>query len=108
MRDQLTFQVGQVYTEQTAQEDHWWLDRLGIFSSIQPIPTVIQDEVVLTIKVQELPRILPYPSMNYTDENGFSFGFGAKIPSLLRRAIAFSGSVRFGGMTETEVMVQTP
>ena len=46
--------------------------------------------------------------MNYIDENGFSFGFGAKIPSLLRRAIAFSGSVRFGGMTETEVMVQTP
>ena len=34
VRDQLTSQVGQVYTEQTAQEDHRWLDRLGIFSSI--------------------------------------------------------------------------
>ena len=107
-RDQLASQVGHLYTEETAQDDLRWLDRLGVFSSIQAKPVVIQDEVILTIEVQELPRILPYPSANISDESGFSIGIGARIPSLLQRAIAFSGSTRFGGGSETEVSTHTP
>jgi len=108
VRGQLASQVGQIYTEETARDDLRWLDRLAAFSSVRAKPVVVQDEVVLTIEVLELPRLLLYPSANISDENGFSIGLGAKIPSLLHRAIGFSGTTRFGGATETEVSMQTP
>ncbi len=108
VRGQMVSQVGNPYTEATAQGDYQWLDRLGVFSSIKITPTVVQNEVLLTVEVQELPRILPYPSFNVTAENGISAGFGAKLPSFLHRAIAVSASARFGPLTETELLFQSP
>jgi outer membrane protein insertion porin family len=108
IRDQLASQPGSRYTEETAIDDRRWLDRLGVFSSIKITASPVEEQVALTIEVQELMRILPYPSINVTGENGVSAGFGAKVPSLLHRGIAFSSSARFGPLTEAEVVLQSP
>ena len=108
VRKQLASQVGRLYTEETASDDRRYLDKINVFSSIQIDPSVVQGEVVLTVSVQELWPILAYPSANITSENGFSYGFGATMPSLLGRAISFSGSARFGGLTETNLSMQAP
>ncbi len=108
VRDQLASQSGSKYTEEAANDDYRWLDRLGVFSSIKIAAAPVEDQVVLTVEVEELMRILPYPSINVTGENGVSAGFGAKVPSLLHRGIAFSASARFGPLTEADVVLQSP
>ena len=107
VRDQLASQVGIPYTKELEQEDRQGLDRLGVFSSIKMVAAPVSDGLVLTLKVQEMLRFLPYPSINVTDENGISAGGGVKIPSLFRRAIAFSASARFGPLTEVEVLLSS-
>ena len=108
VRDQLDSKAGQAYTEETARNDTRGLDRLGVLSSIRITPSLTDNEVMLEIEVQELVRILPYPAVNVTAENGVSAGFGVKVPSLLRRAVAFSASARFGPLTEVELLLQSP
>ncbi len=108
VRSQLVSQAGSPYTEATAQADYRWLDRLGVFSSINITPVVSEDAVLLVVNVKETPRILPYPSFNITGENGLSAGFGAKLTSFLHRAIAVSASARFGPLTEAELLMQSP
>jgi outer membrane protein insertion porin family len=108
VRGQLTSKVGQPYTEAAAKEDYRNLDRLGVFSSIKINPSAVNNEVVLTVEVQEIARILPYPSFNVTGENGVSAGVGVKLSNLLQRAIALSVSARFGPLTETELLMQSP
>ncbi len=108
VRDQLVSCVGQPYTEAAAREDYRNLDRLGVFSSIKIVPNVVQGEIVLVVEVQEIARILPYPSFNITGENGISAGGGVKLPNLLHRAIALSFSARFGPLTEVELLMQSP
>jgi outer membrane protein insertion porin family len=106
--DQLTSRSGNQYTEDAVADDYRWLDRLGLFSSVRISAIPVEDQVALTVELQEFPRVLPYPSINVTGENGISGGFGVKIPSLLRRGFAFSSSARFGPLTETEVLLQSP
>ncbi len=106
--DQLASRIGSRYTEAAAADDYRWLDRLGLFSSVKITASPVEDQVALTVEVQELLRIIPYPSINVTGENGVSAGLGVKIPSLLRRGITFSSSARFGPLTETEVLLQSP
>ena len=106
--DQLASRKGSRHSEEAARDDYRWLDRLGLFSSVRITPSLVEDQVVLTVEVQELSRILPYPSVNVTGENGVSGGFGVKIPSLLHRGVAFSSSARFGPLTEAEVLLQSP
>jgi outer membrane protein insertion porin family len=108
VRDQLASREGQLYTEKTAANDVRGLDRLGCFSSSRITPTLTGSEVTLNVEVQELIRILPYPSINVTGENGVSAGLGVKVPSLLGRAIALSGAARFGPLTEFELIMQSP
>ncbi len=108
VRGQLDSRAGQIYTEETARNDTRGLDRLGVFSSIRITPSPTDDDVTLEVEVQEIVRILPYPAINVTAENGVSAGFGVKVPSLLRRAVAFSASARFGPLTEVELLLQSP
>jgi len=104
--DQLASRVGGKYTEDTEKDDYRWLDRMGLFSSIRFTPLPSGDQVILTVEVQELLRFVPYPAINVTGENGVSEGFGIRIPSLLRRAVALTASARFGPLKEVEAALQ--
>ena len=108
VRGQLASEVGQPYTEANAMEDRRWLDQLGVFSSIRFTPDVVDNKVLLIVEFQEIPRILPYPSINVTGENGLSAGFGLKAPSFLRRAIPLSLSGQFGPLTKAGLECQSP
>jgi outer membrane protein assembly factor BamA len=108
VRSQLVSRVGQPYTKETAKEDLEWLDRLKVFSSIGMSARPADDEVVLTLNVQEMLRFFPYPSINVTGENGLSAGVGLKSPSLFKRGIALSAAARFGPLTEVGVQMESP
>ena len=108
VRNQLASQVNRVYTAEVAEQDLRWLDRLGVFASVRESATIIGGDVVLTVDVVELPGILPFPTLNITDENGASGGFGAGMPNLLHSAVALSGSFKLGGLTEIGASVQAP
>jgi len=108
VRSQLVSRVGSMYTEETEKQDYRWLERLKIFASIQAEAEVIRNEVILTIDVQELPTVVPFPTLNITNENGVSGGLGARVSSLMHRGIALSGSTKFGGLTEADISLRAP
>ena len=108
VRDQLDSKAGRPYTEEASRNDTRSLDRLGVFSSIRITPSLVESDVILDVEVQELVRLLPFPSINVTAENGVSAGLGVKVPSLLRRAVSVSAAARFGPLREYELQVQSP
>ncbi len=108
VRDQLVSRAGILYTEETEKQDYRWLERLKIFTSTKISASVVEDEVVLTIAVQELPTVIPYPTLNITHANGVSGGLGARLPNLMNRGSALSGSAKFGGLTEAHIALQSP
>ena len=63
VRDQLDSRAGQLYTEEAARNDTRGLDRLGVFSSIRITPSLVESDVILDVEVQEIVRILPFPSV---------------------------------------------
>jgi len=108
VRDQLASQVGHIYTQKTAKDDYRWLERLRVFTSIHTSPAVVEDAVVLTIEVQELPIIVPFPTLNITRTNGASGGLGVGTLNLMNSAVSLSGSTKFGGLTEVDVSLKAP
>ena len=108
VRSQLASHVGNPYTRETKKLDYRWLDRLDVFASIRESTSVVGNEVILTIHLQEFPPVVPFPTLNITEENGASGGMGARLPSLMHRAIALSGSAKFGGLTEIGMSLQAP
>ncbi|MBN2241683.1 MAG: BamA/TamA family outer membrane protein [Acidobacteria bacterium] len=108
VRNQLASQAGKAYTRETEKLDYRWLDRLGVFASIRTAACVIENEVVLTIEVREFPPVIPYPTLNITDENGASGGLGTRATNLMGRAVALSGSSKFGGLTEIHTGLHAP
>lgn len=108
VRAQLTSRIGHVYTRETEMQDYRWLDRLNIFASIRTMTSIVENEVVLTIDVQEFPPVVPFPTLNITEENGASGGLGARLPNMMRRTVVLSGSTKFGGLTEIGIGLQAP
>ncbi len=76
------------------------LENLGIFSSVNVISRQDSVGVALELHVIELPFILAFPAVAYTEQNGFSIGAGVESLNLLGRNIRFSSKVLLGG-TET-------
>ena len=108
VRNQLVSCVGHRYTEETEREDHRWLSRLKVFTSSSVETEVVGDEVILTIVVQELPGVIPYPILYITEANGASGGLAVRLPSFMHRAILLSSSAKFGGLTEADISLQAP
>jgi len=76
------------------------LENLGVFSSVNPICRQDSDGVALEVQVVELPFLLAFPALAYTEQNGFSIGAGLESLNLRGRNIRFSSKVLVGG-TET-------
>jgi outer membrane protein insertion porin family len=108
VRQQLTCEVGEPYSQTAASKDRERLDRLGVFSDITITAEVHGDEVVVLIVVAETPRFLPFPSLSFSGENGMAGGPGVKATNLMGRAISLQADLRFGGQQELQVKLDSP
>lgn len=79
------------------EADYIRLQNLPIFGSVLLRATPRDDGVALEFELNELPRILPYPSIKYTEENGFAIGAGVVSPNLGGRGVKLSLRALFGG-----------
>ena len=58
------------------REDIIRLENLAIFGSVVVTPRPLRDGVALDFAFTEMPWIIPFPALRYTEENGFSVGLG--------------------------------
>jgi outer membrane protein assembly factor BamA len=75
------------------------LQNLPIFGSVMFRAKQEADGIALEFGLNELPWIIPYPSVKYTEENGFAVGAGVSSPNLGGRSQKLSANALFGGMT---------
>ena len=90
------------------REDITRLENLAIFGGVIVTATAADGGVSLNYSFTEMPWIIPYPAMNYTEENGFSIGLGVASPNFAGRDIMLSGSAVFGGSTKYNVSASNP
>ncbi len=90
------------------QEDIIRLENLAIFGEVLVTPSAVEGGVSLNYSFTEMPWIIPYPAMSYTEENGFSLGVGVASPNFAGRDIMLSGSAVFGGSTKYNFSAANP
>jgi outer membrane protein assembly factor BamA len=84
------------------------LDNLGIFASVAATGQAEGDGVGLTVTVRESIRGVGFPSVSYSEQNGWSYGAGATLLNLLGRNILLSGRALFGGVETYAVKLTDP
>jgi len=84
------------------------LDNLGIFASVAATGQADGDGVGLTVTVRESIRGVGFPSISYSEQNGWSYGAGATLLNLLGRNILLSGRALFGGVQTYAVKLTNP
>ena len=84
------------------------LENLAIFGSVVVTPSPLRDGVSLDFVFTEMPWIIPYPAIGYTEENGFSIGLGVSSPNFLGRKVNLSASAMFGGTTTYRFKGENP
>jgi outer membrane protein insertion porin family len=87
-----TFRVDRVRRDLTR------LENLGIFSSASVTVETADSTVALTYHVREMPWLIPYPRLRYTEEDGWSIGAGVTSVNLFGRAIYATGYFLVGGL----------
>lgn len=100
--------VGEILDPKEIQEDITRLENLAIFGGVLVTPTAVEGGVSLNYSFTEMPWIIPYPAMSYTEENGFSIGAGVASPNFGGRDIMLSGSAVFGGTTKYNISASNP
>ena len=100
--------VGKPLLAATLDADFHRLENLGIFSSIRIEPTAADSGVALNFHVTEMPAIIPYPALSYTEQNGWSVGVGMSSLNMLGRDIVASGRILVGGTTTGAVGFSYP
>jgi outer membrane protein insertion porin family len=101
-------QVGEPLDLELLEKDVVRLENLGIFASVEVIPTEYATGVALEFSLREMPSIFPYVAFRYTEENGWSVGPAASSVNLLGRDIYLTGRLLFGGVSTFEVELKYP
>jgi outer membrane protein insertion porin family len=98
IRREIHTRVGDAFRVETTGRDLTRIENLGIFSSawigVQPTDST----VAVTYFVREMPWIVPYPRLRYTEEDGWSIGAGITSVNLFGRAIYGTGYFLVGGL----------
>lgn len=84
------------------------LENLAIFGGVEVVATRQGDGVALNYSFTEMPWIIPYPAVSYTEENGFSIGAGVASPNFAGRGISTAASAVFGGTTKYSFSASNP
>ncbi len=99
---------GEALDLETIQNDIVRLENLAIFGGVIVTAAAVDGGVALNYSFTEMPWIIPYPAMNYTEENGFSLGVGVASPNFGGRDIMLSGTAVFGGTTKYNISASNP
>lgn len=100
--------VGDSFDPATARGDATRLENLAIFGSVEITPTDHLGGVALNYEFTEMPWIIPFPALSYSEENGFSVGLGVSSPNFAGRDVTLSGSALFGGQTTYKFKAENP
>ncbi len=100
--------VGDPLDPELVLDDVTRLENLALFGSVEVTGAAHEDGVALNFEFTEMPWIIPYPALNYTEENGFSAGLGVASPNFGGRGVTLSGSAVFGGATTYRFKAENP
>ncbi len=107
-RREIRIQPGDTLRVAHAQADLTRLENLGIFSSGEIIAAASDGSVALTVRVREMPWIVPFPRIRYTEQDGWSIGAGVASVNMHGRAARLSGSFLLGGLDSWMVRYRFP
>ena len=99
---------GQPLEPELVRQDITRLDNLSIFGSVSAGVTPADGGVALDYQFSELPWLIPYPALGYTEQNGFSIGVGVASVNLLGRDMTMSADAMFGGTTTFSLIAENP
>ena len=88
---------GKALDPDLVREDITRLENLSIFGSVVVTPKAVTGGVELNFDFTEMPWLIPYPALKYTEENGFSIGVGVTSPNFAGKDVTLSASVLVGG-----------
>ncbi len=97
VRREIRIKPGDTLRVVNAQSDLTRLENIGIFSSAEIVAVAADSSVALTYHVREMPWIVPYPRVRYTEEDGWSVGAGVASVNMMGRATRLSASFLLGG-----------
>jgi outer membrane protein insertion porin family len=108
IRRELLTRVGEPLELATLAADLQRLDNLSIFAQVLVEGSPEGEGVRLALHLREMPPVIPFVGMAYTEENGFSVGPGVSALNLTGRQISLSGRAYFGGTTQYWARVTWP
>lgn len=108
IRRELVSETGTPLSPENLEKDRNRLQNLGIFSDVIITADSSGDEVQLIIVVQERLRILPFPNMQYTEMDGFSYGGGVYYRNFAGRNQTLGFYALFLGNTDVFISFYDP
>ena len=108
IRREIQTRPGQPLDLETLAADLQRLRNLGIFAEVGAGTEADGEGVRVTFTVREMPPWIPFLSVAYTEENGFSVGPGLSALNLTGRQITLSGRAEFGGVTQYRARLLWP
>jgi outer membrane protein assembly factor BamA len=97
IRRELETEVGAPLSNATLEADLGRLINLQVFAEQHWEAEADGDGVRLILVVKEMPALVLYPAISYTEENGFSYGLAVSALNLKGESIKLSGRAQFGG-----------
>ena len=100
VRREIHTAVGEPLVLDTVADDLQRLENLSVFAQVRVEGRADGEGVRITLRIREMPPVIPFVGMAYTEENGFSVGPGVSALNLAGRQISLSGRAYFGGTTQ--------
>ncbi len=105
---EIHIEAGDLLDIELIREDIIRLENLAIFGAVIVVPIEFDGGVELDFQFTEMPWIIPFPALSYSEENGFSVGLGIASPNFLGRRVILSASALFGGTTTARFKGENP
>ena len=108
IRREIVSRAGQPFHPENLEQDKNRLLNLGIFSEIEITADTVENSVRMLIFVRERFRLLPFPLMQYTEMDGFSYGGGVYHRNFTGRNQTVAFYALFGGNTDIYLTFYDP
>lgn len=84
------------------------LENLGLFGRVAITAADTPGGIILSYDFEEIPSLVPFPVISYTEENGFSFGAGVASTNFQGRGMTLAASAAFGGVNSWGLFANNP